>query len=346
MGDELVIIGWMASIPFLGVQDSGDRTLRVLSLLPSASEIVCLIGGRDCLVGRSHECDFPDSLDGLPELTAPRTAFTTSKGVDEAVRAATSRGDSLYRLDEAKVQALRPDVIITQDLCSVCSIDLDSVRRVASSMDPQPRVLSLNPRTFEDVLDDIVRIGAAIDLESEAKSVLLKLRDRFFQAADFVNPYVSQPSVAVLEWTDPLFVAGHWTPQLVERAGASHPLNPTTAMAHAGAGAGGQMAHRVGPPSRRIDASDLVAAAPEFLVICPCGLGLEQAAAEAASLAEAPWWKDLPAVGAGRVMIVDGAAMFSRPGPRLVDAYEWLVAWINDRPELNPENFPAWILSA
>ena len=303
--------------------------------------MLCLIGGESLLVGRSHECDFPESVSNRPVLTEPRTRFTTSQEVDQDVAAALSDGASLYRLDAAKVQSLRPDVILTQDLCSVCSIDLASVRAVASEIDPPPAVISLNPHTFEDVLDDIIRVGEAVGLADDANRAVIALRERFFHAANYVNPFDAQKRVAVLEWTDPLFIAGHWTPQLVERAGGTHPLNETEPMPDAGAGAGGQMAHRIAGPSRRIEAAALAEAAPEILVICPCGLTLEQARTESAALQAMPWWNDLPAVQANQVYLVDGSQMFARPGPRLVDAYVWLVAILNDRPELLPPDFPS-----
>jgi iron complex transport system substrate-binding protein len=315
--------------------------MRVLSLLPSATELLCLIGGRDMLVGRSHECDFPPGLERVPVLTAPQTDPAASPGeIDRAVRARLASGQSLYTLDAALLGQIRPDLIITQDLCEVCSIDLDAVRAAAETLHPRPAVLSLNPQTVEDVLDDALRIGGATGLEDRATGAAVQLRERLHRAADHVNPYVDGPSVAFLEWTDPLYIAGHWTPQLIERAGARHPLNPTTPLPGSGAAAGPQAASRRAGRSIRISPEVLAASAPEYVIVCPCGVGLMQACAMADDLAAQPWWRSLPAARTGRLAVVDGNQMFNRPGPRLVDAFEWLVGWLNDRPALIPPDFP------
>jgi ABC-type Fe3+-hydroxamate transport system substrate-binding protein len=161
-----------------------------------------------------------------------------------------------------------------------------------------------------------------------------------YRASDCVNPYQDGPSVALLEWTDPLFAAGHWTPQLIERAGGRHPLNPTAEPPAGGMGAGSQASARRAGPSIAVTAEQLIASQPEALIICPCGVPLAGARGMAAGLARQPWWRDLPAVRRGRVAVVDGNQMFSRPGPRLVDAFEWLVGWLHDRPALVPARFP------
>lgn len=315
--------------------------MRVVSLLPSATEMLCLIGGGRLLVGRSHECDFPPTVNALPVLTGQLTDPSMSPAeIDRSVSDALASGRSLYRLDSARLRELRPDVILTQDLCRVCSIDLEAVRAVAASISPSPTVVSLNPGTFEDVLDDLVKIGRAVEMERASRDALVALRERFFRAADFVNAFAARPLVVFLEWADPLFVGGHWTPQLIERAGGEHPLNPTLAMEGAGAGAGGQMAHRIAGPSVRVTAEQVAAAAPEYLIICPCGVALGDVREHAQNLISQDWFQSLPAVRSGRVALVDGNAMFSRPGPRLVDAYEWLVGWLNDRPGLVPVGFP------
>lgn len=314
--------------------------MRIVSLLPSATEMVCLLGADGRLVGRSHECDFPPSIADRPVLTSQTTMFTTAAEVDRAVSKALASGESLYRLDADRLRRLRPDLIITQDLCEVCSIDLNAVRLAAESITPRPAVLSLNPNSFEDVLDDILRVGEAIGLADRARHEVVALRERFFHAADFVNPFADPPRVLFLEWTDPPFVAGHWTAQLVERAGGAHPLNPTAPLPRSGDGAGAQGAHRAAGRSFRADPARIVESAPDAVIICPCGLPLEAARAEFESLARQDWFRALPAWRAGRVALVDGNHMFNRPGPRLVDAYRWFVGWLNGRPELTPRDFP------
>ncbi|MCA9282802.1 MAG: ABC transporter substrate-binding protein [Phycisphaeraceae bacterium] len=313
---------------------------RVVSLLPSATESLCHIGGEELLVGRSHECDTPVTVKDRPVLTSQTTTFTTSAEVDRAVSDALNSGTPLYRLDSRRVQELRPDVILTQDLCAVCSIDLNAVRKLAAEMNPAPAVVSLNPATFEDVLDDLITIGRAVGLEDQASDALIALRQRFFAASDFVNPYATVGSVVFLEWTDPPFIGGHWTPQLIERAGAAHPLNATVPMEGAGSGAGGQMAHRTAGKSVRVPPEAITALNPDHIIICPCGLDLPHTRREADALMRQPRFASLRAVRNNRVALVDGNQMFNRPGPRLVDAYEWLVGWLNDVPRLIPDGFP------
>jgi iron complex transport system substrate-binding protein len=311
---------------------------RIVSLLPSATEVLCLLGGEHLLVGRSHECDYPPSVAVVPVLTAPRIPPEASPAeTDRAVSEALGAGQSLYTLDEQALADLRPDLILTQDLCAVCSIDLAAVQRAAAAIPSRPRVLSLNPRTIDAVLDDLLAVGEAAGLDPAP--AVARLRERFFAAEEYINPYADPPSVAFLEWTDPLFCAGHWTVQLIERAGAAHPLSPTVPDPCAGAAAGPQRSQRSAPPSRRITPEELVASAPEWLVIAPCGLDLMRTRETARVLAREPWWKALPAVQRGRVALVDGNQMFNRPGPRLAEAFEWLVGWLNDRPELIPEGF-------
>lgn len=316
---------------------------RVVSLLPSATETLCAIGGITRLVGRSHECDYPPGIEPLPVLTAARTHYRNpgdSAAIDAQVSASLGSGQSLYVVDETRLASLRPDVILTQELCRVCSIDLATVQRLAASLSPQPVIVSLNPTTLEGVLDDVLRIGEAVGLATEAQATLTQLRERLYAAADFVNPYDDGPSVALLEWTDPLFCAGHWTPQLIERAGGRHPLNPTVPVEGAGAAAGPiGVTQRTAGPSFRITPEQLIASRPEAIVIAPCGLTLAQTREEASRLASQPWWRELPAVKRGKVALVDGNQFFNRPGPRLVDAFEFLVGWLNDRTEIIPGEF-------
>lgn len=313
---------------------------RVVSLLPSATETLCRIGGSGLLVGRSHECDFPTNILDRPVLTGQITDSGDPAAIDRAVAEAVAAGRPLYTLDAPLLSSLRPDVILTQDLCRVCSIDLQTVEQVAAAMTPRPAVVSLNPRSFEGVLDDVLTVGRAVGLERETREELVRLRERFHRAADYVTPYTDGPSVAFLEWSDPLYIGGHWTPQLIERAGGRHPLNPTAPLPGAGSGEGGQGAHRVAGKSRRVTPEELVRSKPDAVIVCPCGIALPGAREMALALEREPWWRELPAARRGKVALVDGNQMFNRPGPRLVDAFEWIVGWLNDRPELTPRDFP------
>lgn len=333
--------------------------MRVVSLLPSATETLCLVGGQDLLVGRSHECDFPAGLEGVPALTAQKTAYDPGSGegsagvdaaaIDAQVREHLGSGDpeaSLYTLDVERLSQLAPDLILTQDLCDVCSIALPEVVRAARTISErtgrEPEVIALNPTTVEGVLDDALRVGAAVGLADRAKHEVVRLQARLVSAQEYVNEYDEGPVIGFLEWTDPLYIAGHWTVQLIERAGGRHPLNPTVAGENDGAAAGLQQSSRTAGKSVAVPADIFARTSPGVLIVAPCGLTLDQSLAEAQRLAREPWFADLPAARAGRVAAVDGSAMFNRPGPRLVEAFEFLVGFLNDRPGVIPEGFP-WV---
>jgi iron complex transport system substrate-binding protein len=274
-----------------------DARPRVVSLLPSATEVLCRIeGGRDLLVGRSHECNFPAGLESLPMLTAQRIHATTSAAIDAEVRATLGTGR-----DGEPASGPR----------SLYTLDADRLR-----------VLSLDPASFEDVLDDVLQVGEAVGLAAGAHRAMIELREAWWTAVDFVNPYLDGPEVAFIEWMKPLFVGGHWTPGMIRAAGGRCSLGEP------------------GGRSRTVTPEDLLASMPDRVIICPCGFTIEQTRADLAALTSERWWPLLPAVQEGRVVIVDGDAMFNRPGPRLVEAFRWLVGWINDRPEVIPPGFP------
>jgi iron complex transport system substrate-binding protein len=337
--------------------------MRVVSLLPSATEMLFEIGAGDLLVGRSHECDWPPqavrapvvtatSLTTVPETSGPPPASPTSThtstptatpgAIDRAVRSAMAAKRPLYTLDRGLLAALRPDLVLTQDVCHVCSLDVDGVRSACEEIPGSAQVLSLNATTIEGVLDDMLTLASAVGRAQQGLASVTRLRGRMYRAQELVNPFTSIASCAVLEWTDPLFVAGHWTPQLVERAGAWHPLNPTVPVPGAGAAAG-----PIGLTQRRagkgvvVPLEVLTASRPEVLIIAPCGRTLAQALDDARELARQGWWRTLPAVQRSRVAVLDGNASFSRPGPRLADTMEWLCAYLNDRPDAMPEGL-AW----
>lgn len=297
--------------------------MRIVSLLPAATEMLGALGAIDRLVGRSHECDHPPGVERVPALTAQRIDSSAgSTAIDAAVRAALASGAGLYLLDEARLAALRPDLILTQNLCQVCSIDLRRVEQVASTLAPPPRILTFNPASLEDVFDDLLRLGEAIDRGDAAARAVVALRERYFTARDHVNAFTAGRTAVVIEWIEPLFVGGHWTPRLVEAAGAEHPLNAP------------------GRPSRVVSPDELAACDPDHLIIAPCGADLDWTQRELEPLRRAEWWSSLRAVRGGRVALVDGRAMFSRPGPRLVDAFCWLVGYLHGIDHLIPDGFP------
>ncbi len=320
--------------------------MRIVSLIPSGTEIIALLGAQGSLVGRSHECDFPADIESVPVLTSQRTHFDPQSGmgakeIDELVSGSVGAGESLYRIDRQLLIDLAPDVIITQDLCSVCSIDLNSIRGIVAEMPNAPEIVTLNPGTIEDILDDIYRVGRAVGCEQRAMHEVVKLRQRMDRAEEHVNPYDDGPVCGFMEWTDPIYIAGHWNVQLIERAGARHPLNEAIAKPDSGAAVGPQQAERIAGHSIAVVPEVFCATQPQHLVIAPCGLSLEQSIAETDRLfSDTDWFRELPAVRNDRVVVVDGNQMFNRPGPRVVDALEFMVGWLNGRDHLIPASFP------
>lgn len=322
---------------------------RVASLVPSGTETLCFIGGRGLLVARSHACDFPAPLGDVPVVTSqalrrgqlppgadPRPLAT----IDRAVVELWSGGRPLFALEAPGLIAARPGVVLTQPLASGRWIDPVALHAAADAIAPRPQVLELAPRGVEDMLDDVLRVGQVVGLEASARAGVVALRERFARAEDHANPYVDGPRVVVLEWTDPLVVAGHWTAQLVERAGGRHVLNPTAPVPGSGMAVGPQQAQRLAGRSIRVTPEQIVQAAPDAVIVAPCGLSLAPARFAAQALAREPWFAQIPAVRAGRVAVVDANSMLSRPSPRLAEAFEWLVGWLNDRPDLIPPGFP------
>lgn len=307
------------------------------------------------LVGRSHWCDAPEALDA-PVLTAPHAHMpgdgADPRAIDDVARALARTGKALSSVDAQRLADLRPDLILTQDDGPAGAADLAPVRRVAADLRASgrasPTILGLNPHTLEDVLDDLIRIGQATGLEAPATGAALRLHQRLLDAQSHVNPYDDGPVVGFLAWTDPLVVAGHWTVQMIERAGGRHPLNPTRAPDDCGAAAGLQQGARRARGAFGVTPGELGATMPAWLVIAPCGLGLEASWRAVSAIAQEPWFRSLPAVRRGRVAVVDGDRMFNRPGPRLAEAFEWLVSWVQDRPDLAPAGFPwrAWTVDA
>jgi iron complex transport system substrate-binding protein len=296
--------------------------MRVVSLLPSATEIVAALGCADQLVGISHECDFPARITDLPRVTQCEIhgADLPSAQIDAWVRETLASRGTLYTLDEDLVRDLQPDVILTQQLCDVCAVNYGSVAAFASSMAGPPLLVNLQPSTLEEILADIGRVGAALGATARAQAVTLELRSRVERVAARAASATSRPTCFLMEWTDPPFCGGHWNPQLVGLAGGVDPIG------------------RAGRPSRRVGWDEIGAADPDLIVLALCGNPLERALQEAAALATNPSWNRLRAVREGHVVTVDGNAYFSRPGPRIVDSLEMLAAIVH--PELYDHRMP------
>lgn len=279
---------------------------RIISLLPSATEIVCAIGLGDALVGISHECDWPPAVRTLPILTRAAIPAGLSSGeTDRLVRERLARGEGLYALDAALLRALQPTLIVTQALCDVCSIALPEVMRAARTLPAPPVVLSLEPGCIADIFGDVGRVAAAAGVPERAASVVEQLRERLAVVRRAVAGR-ERRRVALLEWLDPPFVAGHWGPEMIARAGGEDLLGT------------------VGEKSAHIDWEQLREAAPEVIVVAPCGYDADRARADLAAAPLPPWWGDLPAMRHGQAFVMDGNAYISRPGPRVVDGTEIL----------------------
>ena len=330
--------------------------MRVVSLVPGATETLAWLGAACDVVGCSHECE-TESDSGAAVVTRTRTALGAEPQlIDEAVRQAVAVGRPLIEVDHRAVIDLRPDVVVVQDLCGVCAAGQvktgdGDVGWLAEIQARGARVVRWNGSTIDGVLDDIAALGAAVARERQTDAAVVGLRERMFRVTEHVNPFTDGPAVLFLEWTDPLYVGGHWTPQLIERAGGRHSLNPTRAREGTGAAVGPQMAERVAGRSVRVTAEVAAAVRPEALIVCPCGVPLESDVGGSAgtltvevctrALLAQEWARELPAVRAGRVALVDGRRGFTRPGPGLVTALEFLVGWLNGLEELIPSDF-AW----
>jgi iron complex transport system substrate-binding protein len=277
--------------------------VRIVSLLPSTTEILFAIGAGDHVVGVTFECNFP------PEARSRRIVSTstlpnglTPGEIDAEVRARVAAGEDLYRLDEGALRDLDPDVVVTQDLCAVCAVDVANVDEALDYLGCRAMVLAVDPMTLEDVLDSVTLLGKATGNDRLAASLVEELRGRLAAVADAVSCRPA-PRVAMLEWTEPLFCAGHWVPDLVAAAGATSVLG------------------RAGQRSHQVDTVDVAAAEPDLIVVAPCGYRLDGAADLAAALHGSGV---LPS--GAEVWAVDADAMFVRPGPRLIDGVETLAA--------------------
>lgn len=264
-------------------------------------------GARDALVGVTHECDYPNDVESLPRLTSSRIdPDKSSAEIDEAVNRLTDEG-SIYALDADLLAKLAPDLIVTQGLCEVCAVSENVVEQAVSALDPGPDILSLNPTSLGEVLRDAVRIGDSVGRGDEAREKVAALEERLTRVGNAVSG-LSRSRAGCIEWLAPPFSAGHWVPEMVRVAG------------------GEELFAAPGEPSARITWEKVFEAAPEVLVMMPCGFGVERTIEEArkACLPELPGWRDLPAVRNERVWAVDANSYFSRPAPRLVDGVEIL----------------------
>lgn len=277
--------------------------MRIVSLLPSATEIVAALGALDQLVGVTHACDYPPSVARLPRLTRPHVDGAAAPDViDRDVRRAAERGMPLYELDEKRLASLRPDVIVTQALCDVCAVRETDVRALAMRLSPAPIIVTLAGTSIDGIMTDIERVAAAIDMRDEAEELVAGMRARLRSVHERLGAArAPRPRVVVLEWTDPVYSAGHWVPEMVHRAGGVDALAEP------------------GTHSRVVPTEDVAAAAPDVLVFAPCGYDLPRATREAEQVTAGDVWR----WARDRAKwALDANALASRPGPRVVDGVE------------------------
>ena len=275
--------------------------MRIVSLVPSATEMLFAIGAGEEVVAVTHECDFPPEALDLPKVTRDVIGpGLDAREIDEAVRSLTEEGRAIYELDEWTLQQLQPDLIVTQSLCAVCAVSVDDVRAVAEQMDPKPEVLSLDPYTLGEVLGDLRTLAQHTDHKDEAVDLVQRAAERIDRVRLAVRG-ARRPRVVALEWLDPVYVAGHWVPQLIDYAGGEDVLGFS------------------GEKSEVFTWEQVKAVEPEVVVVMPCGYDAERAQEEAYDHQD-----ELEELGARTIVAVDASGLFSRPSHRLVDGLETL----------------------
>ncbi|HXC33071.1 MAG TPA: cobalamin-binding protein [Verrucomicrobiae bacterium] len=280
--------------------------MKICSLLPSATEILFALGLGDDVAGISHECDFPPEAKSKAVLIKSRITHTESAAaIDRQVGEFLQRGESLYSVDFELLRAIEPDLIVTQDLCHVCAATPDDLGAALAHLERQPRVVTLNPHSLADVCADIHAVGKATGRAEQANRLVAEFESAVADVERSVAG-LERPRVLCLEWLDPPYVAGHWVPEMVERAGGVDVLG------------------QPGKPSFRVDWDAALATLPDVVLIMPCGYTLAAAKAEFRNLPLPRGWSDLPAVRDGRVYVVEASGYFSRPGPRLAEGLKIL----------------------
>lgn len=281
---------------------------RIVSLLASATEIVCALGFRDALVARSHECDFPDDIASLPAVTETKIAHhRPSAAIDREVRAIVEQGLSVYRVDAERLRALRPDVIVTQTQCEVCAVSFkDLEKALADWTGTAPHVVPLAPYALADVWRDVERVADALRVPEAGRALVAGFQARIDAIAARARDLSARPRAACVEWIDPLMAAGNWVPELVELAG------------------GRNLFGMPGAHSPWLEWDSLRASDPDVILVLPCGFGIPRIQAEMPALASRPGWQSLSAVRGGQAYLLDGNRYFNRSGPRLVESLEIL----------------------
>jgi iron complex transport system substrate-binding protein len=298
--------GWRLT-NFRSAYASSDGSMRIVSLLPSATEILYALGLGDAVVGVTHECDYPPAAAKKPPLIRPRVdPHAAPAEIDRQVRELVDRGESIYAVDAELLASLAPDLIVTQDLCHVCAASPDDLATALTRLQKQPRVLSLTPHSLDDVWQDVIRAGEATGTTLAAETLVAELKTTVRGVESAVKTVAYRPRVLCLEWLDPYYVGGHWVPEMVAKAGGEDVLG------------------RAGEPSFRVSVDDIAESRAEMILVMQCGYGAARNAAEFRKTSLPQSWNKLPALREGRVFAVDANSYFSRPGPRLADGLQLL----------------------
>jgi iron complex transport system substrate-binding protein len=295
--------------------------IRIVSLLPAATEIAAALGLMEQVVGVSHECDFPEEATARPRIThcPVHNADLASAEVDQWVRRALRDKGTIYTIDEPLLHELRPDVILTQKLCDVCAVGYGTVARLAETLPGPPKVVNLEPTSLSDIFDDIRRVAEACGVAEHAHGVIAAFSERVEAVRRRADRIAHRPHCFLMEWVDPPFCSGHWGPELVDIAGGRDSLG------------------RRNRPSAQVDWRQVIDARPEVIVLALCGYDINRARRDYELLKTFPDFESLPAVRGGEIYVVNASAYFARPGPRIVESLE-ILAGI-----LHPQEFPDFV---
>lgn len=290
---------------------------RVISMIASATEIVCALGYQSSLVGRSHECDFPEEVASLPQVTEPRIITEgSSLEIDIRIRESLASAVSIYNISTDLIKELKPDIIITQTVCEICAVSLNDVRKALEEIaEHDIEIVPLSPISLEDIWNDIRRVGEALGDGQQGRLLAIQLQKRMATIAERVEKIETRPTVATIEWIEPLMAGGNWMPDLVAMAGGNNLFGVS------------------GKHSPEMSFNSLIKANPEIILVTPCGWGIDKTREEIKHLESQNGWNDLQAVKGNRVYLADGNQYFNRPGPRLVESLEILAEIIH------PEHF-------
>lgn len=294
---------------------------KIVSLLPSATEIVCALGFQEQLVGRSHECDYPPEVTQLPVCTQAKFPQGKSIEINQSVAALVKNGLSVYEVFGDVLESIKPDFVVTQSQCEVCAVSMKDVEQaVCQLVSSNPQIINLEPVGYQDVFDDILRVGQTLGVSDRAQQFVESLHHRIDAVEKITQQVSTKKSVVCIEWLAPLMNAANWVPTLVEKAGGINLM--------------GQEAHH----SHYITWEDVVSLNPDVILVMPCGFSIDRTLQEINLLTELPGWSDLPAIQNKEVYLTDGNQYFNRPGPRLADSVEIISEILY--PDLFPRKHP------